>query len=100
MQDPLSLEELYDDATLAALERGAAGDAPRRTRDRAPRSVELALVNALVTGVAEPLVRHREPEPVVEQHEDRRDGAVPAVSVFLVPGAPAASVAVVRPWLL
>lgn len=97
MQEPRPLEDIYDRSTLAALDRAAR---PRPDRRRsAPLSVELALVNALMAGVAAPLALRRDDEPVIEVDDDRRAGRPPAVSVYLVPGAPSASVAVVRPWL-
>ncbi len=92
---PPGLDELYDPEVLAALDRPPLAPPPR-----AGRSAAAALTAALLTGVASAL-DDTAPEPaIVEFEPDRRAARLEPVTVHLVPGAPSASVAVVRPWLL
>ena len=92
------LDELYDPCTLRAID-GWPSRAPRPTVGGARgTTVAGALLLAGLTGVREvvepirPAVAVVRPDPGL----DRAD----AVTVLLASGAPAASVAVVRPWLL
>ena len=89
------LEELYGPDVVAALDR------PRPAPEvRAGRSAAAALTAALLTGVAASLDERR-PEPEIAEFEPDRDHDwLQPVTVHLVPGVPAASVALVRPWLI
>ena len=93
------LEDLYDDETLAALDRGG-HRSPPAPRGRVRRQ---AAAGALVTGLALGLQEVFDPpadDPVViEVDLSSGDGGDRPVSVVLVPRAPRASRAVVRPWL-
>lgn len=94
----ISFDDLYDEATLRALDAAAEG----RPVVEPPRGVAgmpaLALVTALVSGVREAF-EPAEPEPVVEHADDPGEVLEP-VTVLFVPGDPDATVAIVRPWLL
>ncbi len=90
-----NLDELYEPDVLAALDRS-----PGLPPPRAGRSASAALTAALLTGIAASL-EDAAPEPaIVEFEPDRRRDRLEPVTVHLVPGAPSASVALVRPWLL
>ena len=90
-------EDLYDDETLAALDRWApgAGAEPARRRSRVGAGVLLA---GLALGLRDALDADRG-DPVLEP--DPAGGSVKArwVSFVYVPGSPAASRIIVRPWL-
>lgn len=94
----VSFDDLYDEATLRALDAAAEG----RPVVEPPRGVAgvpaLALATALVSGVREAF-EPAEPEPVVEHADDAGDVVEP-VTVLFVPGDPDGTVAIVRPWLL
>lgn len=88
------LEDLYDGATIEALDRR------RQSPRRAGRPAAVALTTALLTGTANAL-EDAPPEPeIAEVDLDRGDRRNEAVTVVLVPGAPRLSLAIVRPWLL
>jgi hypothetical protein len=89
------LDELYDDVTLAAIE-GRTGE-PTRWQGRAASGT---LVLGMMQGVKDALDDEEEVEPVVEIDEEHRASRLEAVTVHLVPGCPAASIAIVRRWLL
>lgn len=103
-----SLRAMYDPATLAAIDaavvrqRGQVQTVGSPSRRGGTRAVSLAgaLWLGALTGVGEALTdEDRQPHkawfvPVATDPEAE------AVSVHLVPGAPAASHVVVRPWLL
>jgi hypothetical protein len=94
------LEELYDERTLAALERAAGEPAaePWRPDARRPR-----FAPAWLTGTALALQQVFDPtpdeEPVVELRPDVVDRGDRWVTFVYVPGAPHASRLVIRPWL-
>lgn len=93
------LDELYDSATVRAIE-GRTGEPPRVAAATGWRGGVSAgaMVVGLVNGVRD-AVDTDEPEPVVDVEVTPR-GRLEAVVVHLVPGDPAASVAIVRRWLL
>jgi hypothetical protein len=97
------LDDLYDDATLAALDRSV------RVRRPVPAVVAGgwrgrlgagAIATAVLVGAGEALDPDRN-EPVIEEVDvdGPPDERLP-VTVLLVPGLPRATRAVVRPWLL
>ncbi len=90
--DPLV--DVYDPETLAAIDEGRTRPHTSRWRGRAAAG---AVVAGLVTGMRE--VFEPEGEAVVELQESTRRRPE-AVTVHLAWGNPAASVAVVRRWLL
>jgi hypothetical protein len=94
------LEDLYDPATLRAIE-GWSADGP--TVEPLPvwrrAAFAGAVTTALVTGVREAL-EDDEAEPAVEIDRGRGRARLEPVTLYLVPGEPRASVAIVRPWLL
>jgi hypothetical protein len=90
--DPLV--DVYDPQTLAAIDEGETRPHASRWRGRAAAG---AVVAGLVTGIRD--VFEPEGEPVVELQESTRRQPE-AVTVHLAWGNPAASVAVVRRWLL
>ena len=101
---PRDLTELYDDATLAALDAWGAGDrraapVPAGARGWRGGAAAGALLTGLVLGVRDVLEADTDDEPVLEVEVPGPDPGA-AVVVHLVPFAAAASVAVVRPWLL
>lgn len=88
------LDEFYDDVTLAAIE--ARTGEPSRWQGRAASGT---LVLGMMQGVKDAL-DDEEIEPVVDIEEEHRASLLEAVTVHLVPGCPAASIAIVRRWLL
>lgn len=100
------LDEVYDDATLAALDawgrRGGPAPPPPATASGSGwrrGAATGALVTGLVLGLREVLEDEVDDETVLEMEAPGADPGA-AVVVHLVPFDPAASVAVVRPWLL
>ena len=94
------LAEVYDEATLRAIDRqGGEPAAPAVVRGWRGGATAGAMVVGMVQGVRDAL-EDEESEPVVEIDEDLRDARQQAVTVHLAWGNPAASVAIVRPWLL
>jgi hypothetical protein len=98
------LEELYDEATVAALDRwrpGGPNPAGRRPGGSGSSRSGLAGAVFVATALAvrEVFVGEREDEAVVEfdRAPDREAGEW--VDYLHVPGAPHASRIVVRPWL-
>jgi hypothetical protein len=97
------LDDLYDDATVAALDRFV------RVRRPVPEVVAAgwrgrlgagAIATAAMIGVGEALAPERN-EPVIEEVEvDGPPDLRQPVTVLLVPGAPRSTRAIVRPWLL
>ncbi|HEX9995038.1 MAG TPA: hypothetical protein VGB14_19090 [Acidimicrobiales bacterium] len=102
---PPDLSEVYDEATLAALDAWGRPPAEDRRHRAAPsRPVRRgaatgALLSGLVLGVRDVFEDERDEEVVLEEDAPGPDPGQ-AVVVHLVPFDPAASVAVVRPWLL
>jgi hypothetical protein len=95
------LEDLYDERTLAAIDRRP--PAPRATAEP-PARRRHGLAGALVTGMALALREVYEPPPegdgVVEFRPDSGDPPDDEwVTFVFVPGAPTASRLIVRPWL-
>ncbi len=94
------LAAIYDPATVEAIDNGA-GEPSEISRVRGWRggATAGAMVVGLVSGV-ERALEDEEDEPVVEVDEEIRDHRLQAVTVHLAWGEPAASVAIVRRWLL
>ena len=94
------LAEVYDEATLRAIDRqGGEPAAPSVARGWRGGATAGAMVVGMVQGVRDAL-EDEESEPIVEIDEDLRGTRQQAVTVHLAWGNPAASVAIVRPWLL
>lgn len=102
------LEELYGPATLAAIERGAGEPTAAATsrgngswRGAAMAMAAGATVAGLARGLRDPAEDDSvETDEVVEPADAIADARLEPVTVVLVPGDPAASVAIVRRWLL
>jgi hypothetical protein len=90
-------DELYDELTLRRIDRATR---PPTRRATAPRRAigGGALLTAVALGLQEALDPRS--KPVIEELRPSEDGALPAVTLLLVPGAPRQSRALVRPWLL
>lgn len=94
------LADVYDDATLRAIDRQVGEPAaPAVARGWRGGATAGAMVVGMVQGVRD-VLEEDESEPVVEIDEDLSDARLQAVTVHLAWGNPAASVAIVRPWLL
>jgi hypothetical protein len=101
------LSEVYDEATLAALDAWGrpAAERPGDARQVGPvrplrqGAAAGAVITGLVLGLRDVLEGEREDAVVLEEDAPGPDPGQ-AVVVHLVPFDPAASVAVVRPWLL
>jgi hypothetical protein len=97
--EPPELDELYDEQTLAALDRGAV----RSGGHWRPPSARPGLAGVMLAGSALALRDLLETEPdtdaVVEFRPEDGDPAPRWVTFVYVPGAPRASRIVVRPWL-
>ncbi|MFN3218973.1 MAG: hypothetical protein ACE367_20975 [Acidimicrobiales bacterium] len=96
------LEELYDDGTVEAIDAGA-GEPERRTR-RLRSAVVGAAAGAAAAGLARGVHdvladEDAEPEEAGEIEVAPVERRLEPVTVILVPGDPAASVAIVRRWL-
>ena len=89
------VEDLYDEETVRAIDaRQELGSEPKRGWRSGLASG--AFVVSLVNGVREAV----DPDDdAVEHHQERDEPRVAPVSVYLAWGDPAASVAIVRPWL-
>lgn len=92
------LEELYDEQTIAALDRGAGQPSARVIETRRPR-VAGALLHASALALRDVFGAVPETDPVVEFRPDERDPAQEWVTFVYVPGAPRASRLIIRPWL-
>ncbi|MDH3753089.1 MAG: hypothetical protein OEU32_04380 [Acidimicrobiia bacterium] len=91
-------EGVYDAEVVAAID---ALVLPAHDPDvRADWSAAVMFTTALMSGLAQAVGEEPEPIPVIEQEPLRPRDPTAAVEVILVPDAPAASVALVRPWLL
>ena len=98
--DAWALEDVYDDETVALIERAARP--PRGTEGVIPRgrSGMTGLVMAgMMTGVADVLDPEREQPEMVEFSPDRPDPETMPVQFVHVPGDPQASRLILRPWL-
>lgn len=97
---PADLEELYDADTLAAMERWRPRDAARDPEVAAWRkqAAARALVSAIGLGLRE-VFEPKPPDEAVEEIDVDQFGRDLPVTVYLVPGNPKASIALVRPWL-
>lgn len=107
---------LYDDATIDAIEhhsgepdnvgaRSQSGD-QRSTEGASTRrtagSSNFAAVGMMTAGLLRGIDAALDPEdkePIVDFFDEDQSGPQQPVTVFLVPGNPKASVAIVRPWL-
>jgi hypothetical protein len=99
--DAPDLEELYDEHTLAALDRAGrgAGHEPWRTASRRPR-----LAGALLSATALALQDVFDPAPDGDAVVELRPDAIDPdhhqwVTFVFVPGSPRASRLIIRPWL-
>lgn len=95
------IEDVYDDETVALIERAARP--PRGTEGATPRgrSGMAGLVMAgMMTGVADVLDPDRLQPEMVEFSPDLPDPETMPVQFVYVHGDPAASRLVIRPWLL
>ena len=95
--DPPSFEDIYDEETLRARDEAPA---QRRTASGvAHRTAATALTTALLTGVKD-AVDPDDSEPVIEEVDPGLGSGPPLpVTLLWVQGDPAATIAVVRPWL-
>lgn len=93
------LSELYDPVTVSAIDARTGEPSAKR---RAPRWRGGAAAVTMAVGVVQGLrdVVDDDFDPIVEIDEGSCDHRRRAVTVHLVPGDPAAGVAVVRRWLL
>jgi hypothetical protein len=97
--------ELYDERTLAAIERGAPSPDLRVDSDSEPQAARrrLGLAGSLLTGMALALQDVYDPAPdedaEVEFRPESGDPGDDWVTFVYVPGAPSASRLIVRPWL-
>jgi hypothetical protein len=98
--DAPALEELYDERTLAALDRAgsAGGGEPWRVPARRPRLAGV-LLSATALGMQDVLEPAPDSDAVVEFRPDVSDAAQQWVTFVFVPGAPRASRLIIRPWL-
>lgn len=99
---PRGLDEVYDEATLAAID----GSGPVRAPQPGPTAGGLAawrlggaITVAALGGVADAVGASR-PEPEVAWYTPTGPTVAEGVAVLLVPGNPAASHIVVSPWLV
>jgi hypothetical protein len=101
VDQPLSLEELYDEATLRALElRGSIAEGKPSSNGRVGRGGLAGLMlSGMLLGLRNTLENPPEEEPVVELRPDGVDDEPRWVSFVHVPGLPQWSRIVVRPWL-
>ncbi len=81
------LEELYDEQTIAALERGAGEPPARIIETRRPRMAG-ALLHAGALALRDVFDPGPETDPVVEFRPDEGDPAQEWVTFVYVPGAP------------
>jgi hypothetical protein len=96
-----SLEDVYDDETVALIERAARP--PLGTEGSAPRGrsgMTGLLMAGMMTGVAEVLDPDRLQPEMVEFSPDVPDPETMPVQFVYVHGDPKASRLIVRPWLL
>jgi hypothetical protein len=99
--DPFELDELYDERTLARFD----GSARRRVPAEVVRGWRSglgtgAIVTTAMLGVRDAVEPERR-DPVIEEVDlDRLVDPDAPVAYHHVAGAPRASVAIVRPWLL
>jgi hypothetical protein len=96
----MSLDDVYDDLTLARIERDTPSHDRPALRGWRRGTATGVIVTGLVVGMREAVEPERRDE-IVEEVDlfGVVDPAAPVVYVH-VPGAPAASRAYVRPWLL
>jgi hypothetical protein len=94
------LDDLYDERTLAALDRaGCSGDRePWRAPSRRPRLAG-ALLSATALAMQDILGPVPDGDAVVEFWPDGIDPDRQWVTFVFVPGAPEASRLTIRPWL-
>jgi hypothetical protein len=98
MEPPRTLADVYDPPTLARVERGPSpGRRPVPGARRGGAAVALA---ALLRGVGDVLQPERVKEVVEEIDLDSLVDSHQPIVYIHVPGAPAASRVIVRPWLL
>lgn len=103
---PPALEDVYDEATLAALDAGVEPERePTADEDEAPAAARWRgslAGGAVLAGIALGLKEVFDPEPeggsMIEVVRDTRPEPVDGVTLHFVPDDPQATVAVVRRW--
>ena len=103
---PPSLDDLYDPATLGAIEawarRRVAGEEAEPEglpTARGGRALGASILAAGLLGLADAIEGRDDRREVVE-HAPEHDAADEPVTFLFVPGDPQASRIIVRPWLL
>jgi hypothetical protein len=97
------LQDLYDESTVRAIEAGAGEPEcrTRRLRSAVVAAAAGAAAGGLARGIHDALADEDvEPEEAGEIEVAPAERRLEPVTVILVPGDPAASVAIVRRWLL
>lgn len=94
---PPPIEELYDAATWRAIDDGAA-ESPARAGGWRGGVAAGAVMAGMMSGVRVVLGTDDD-DAVVETEDTQPTRRLEPVSVYLAWGDPAASVAIVRPWL-
>ncbi len=100
-RDAWALEDVYDDETVALIERAARP--PQGTEGSVPRGrsgVAGLMMAGMMTGVADVLDPDRLQPEMVEFSPDRPDPETMPVQFVYVHGDPQASRLIVRPWLM
>lgn len=94
-----SFDEIYDRETVAAIDSWSVGRSVEPVRGWRGGVTAAAVVASGLTGVR--VAIEDDEEPVIVEVQRRDPISVrEAVTVLFVPGDPAGTVAVVRPWLL
>jgi hypothetical protein len=92
----LELDDLYDATTLRRLDRPPRLASSAEVAPRPRRRLAAGVLTGALLGLQEVLEPERAREPVIEVAPDPGAEPVRGVSLFFVPGDPAATVAVVR----
>lgn len=106
MEEFPQLEDIYDTATVDAIDklrvrhRTSQLPAAEPSRRRDNLAVAGALTASMLRGIDQVLDADEDDDGIVEVLDQDGVGRHQAVSVHLVWGEPAASIAIVRPWLL
>jgi hypothetical protein len=106
LTEPLPLEAVYDEATLAAVDSWTPPRRPAPSEAARPlpagwRGLTAGVaLNAMVLGVGDALDDGPVHEAIVELRPAVDGGVDQPVTFVMVPGAPRASRLIVRPWLL
>ncbi len=92
------LEELYDDRTIAALDRAVGEPPPARVIEARRPRLAGALLQASSLAMRDVFEAAPDKDAVVEFRPDEGDPSEQWVTFVYVPGAPWASRLIVRPW--